>query len=105
MKHTTWKALQNCYVFLVGELETLDEREHKEEIHHIQQLITDIQVAINTDKCESHSKGKVLKCILPWFLIAALFTPTFPEYQGEDFTDSGVGCTDDCLEPAIEEEI
>jgi hypothetical protein len=43
---------------------------------------------------------KTLKCILPWFLIAALFTPSF-----EDFTDSGVGCTDDCLEPAEEVEI
>jgi hypothetical protein len=41
-----------------------------------------------------------LACFLPWFLIAALFTPSF-----DDFTDSGVGCTDDCLEPAIEEEI
>jgi hypothetical protein len=54
---------------------------------------------------ENPPKGKTLQCILPWFLIAALFTPTFPEYEGEDFTDTGVGCTDDCLEPAVEEEI
>jgi hypothetical protein len=58
------------------------------------------------DSLERHFNFQnTLKCILPWFLIAALFTPSFPDYQGEDFTDTGVGCTDDCLEPAIEEEI
>jgi hypothetical protein len=53
-----------------------------------------------SNEMKTASWFKITPCILPWFLIAALFTPTF-----EDFTDSGVGCTDDCLEPAIEEEI
>jgi hypothetical protein len=58
-----------------------------------------------SNEMKTASWFKITPCILPWFLIAALFTPTFPEYEGEDFTDSGVGCTDDCLEPAVEVEI
>jgi hypothetical protein len=74
------------------------------------ELGAEIFLGVVCGKCvrENHRKAtgrKTIKCILPWFLIAALFTPTFPEYEGEDFTDSGVGCTDDCLEPAEEVEI
>lgn len=41
-----------------------------------------------------------LWCLLGGILTACLMAAV-PDYQGaEDFTDEGVGCIDDCLEPA-----
>lgn len=37
-------------------------------------------------------------CLLGSILACATVTP------GDDFTDSGVGCVDDCLEPGIQDE-